>query len=280
MSTVAVYYAKGNKRSLMVADAAHTGLCAIGEKSVMRHSGEYDGVIADYAVFYGLGAGLDRVLRDYKQHATAVYIDLGYWGRRYKTRFDGHHKISVNNRHPTDYFQKHKHSPDRFLSLGVEIKPWREPGRNILVAGMSHKAAAAEGLEPLLWERNAVNELKQYTDRPIYFRPKPNCMRSRPIPGSIWQKSNSLSAGFNNVYAVLARHSNVAVDALIEGIPVYCEDGVASVMSIGELSQIDNIAYPDDRLQLMSDIAWCQFTPAEMAQGLPWKHLKSEGLIP
>ncbi len=280
MATVAVYYAKGNKRSTLIAEAAVKGLKRIGDKVVLRTSQQYTGVIADYAVFYGLSCGLKQIMQDYIAKATAVYIDLGYWARRYNGRYDGHHKISVNNRHPTAYFQKIQHSHQRFLGLGVEIKPWRKPGSNILVAGMSHKAAVAEGLAPLVWERDIINELKQYTDKPVRFRPKPNCMRSRPIPGSTWQKHKLLTVGFDDIHAVLARHSNVTVDALIEGLPVYCEEGIASVMGMSDIGQIEQAFYPDDRLQWAADAAWCQFTPEEMSEGLPWRHLKSEGIIP
>lgn len=280
MATVIVYYARGHKRSILMAQAAFAGLKRAGEKPVLKSSDDYRGVEAPYAVFYGLSNGLDSVMEAYKREATAVYIDLGYWRRRIRDRFDGYHKISVNSRHPTAYFQQRKHDKKRFLDLGLTLEPWRTGGRDILVAGMSHKAAIAEGLAPLDWERVVVSTLQTTTKRILRFRPKPNCCRTRPIAGTVWYKRQDQEAALNDVFAVVARHSNMCVDALVSGIPVFCEDGVASVMGLSDLSCIETPIYPDNREQWAADVAWTQFTPTEMATPLPWLHLKEEGLIP
>jgi hypothetical protein len=67
-------------------------------------------------------------------------------------------------------------------------------------------------------------------------------------------------------------HSNVAVDALLAGIPVNVAEGVARDFST-PLVHIETPRRPDDREQLMADIAYCQWLPAEMASGAAWRHL-------
>lgn len=281
MSSVSVFYAGGNKRSKTLAEAAYTGLLRIGERPVLRDSKSYARVESDYAVFYGLACGLDKIFKDYKAQATAVYIDLGYWHRRLRTRYDGYHKVVVNSRHPTAYFQNNKHDKRRFKELGLIVRPWQKAkAGKILLASMSQKAAIAEGLAPFAWERNALANILQHTERTITYRPKPNCPRARPLPGSHFDKKTSLPITLKGCHAVVTRQSNTAVDALINGVPVFCELGVSSVMGHSDLSLIESPRYPDNRQQWAEDIAWTQFTTAEISTGLPFSHLKNEGLIP
>lgn len=280
MAKVTVFYTKGQRRSMILAEAAYNGCKRIGEDVKIMEGNKYRGVDSDYAVFYGLSGGLPKVWNDYKVHAKAVYIDLGYYGRREGGRWDGYHKLSVNDRHPTEYFNKVQHGPERFLKLGLEIMPWREPGEEILVAGMSYKAAACEGIKGQEWERWAIAEIMKESNRKIRFRPKPNCPRSRPIKGTLWDNRRSVVMSFENVHALVTRHSNVACDALLHGIPVFSEYGIASTMGHREVSMIETPIYPDNREQFFYDLAYCQWTRAEIERGLPFKLLKSEGVLP
>lgn len=280
MAAVTVYYAPDNKRSKTLGEASYKGLKRIGEKVNIQTSTSYNGVNSEYAVFYGLSSGLHKIFNDYKRHGTAIYIDLGYWHRRIRTRYDGYHKIIVNSRHPTDYFQRLTHDSKRFKELHIKIVPWRKKDGPILLAGMSAKAAIAEDLPPFAWEKEALRRLLKLTDRPVIYRPKPNCIQSRPLPGAGYNKKGDLQIALQNCHAVVTRHSNTAVDAVLAGVPVFCMKGAASVMGHQDLSLIETPFYPDNRKQWASDLAWCQFTTAEIASGLPWRHLKDEGLIP
>ena len=280
MPSVSIYYAGGNKRSQVLAEAAYQGVRKAGDRAVVRDAASHRGVVSDYAVFYGFTPALRKIFLDYRRQATAVYIDLGYWYRRMKNRFDGYHKICVNNRHPTEYFQNVKHDSKRFKSLGLKIHPWLKTGRKIILAGMSQKAAIAEGLAPFAWEQDARREVQRHTSREIIYRPKPNCIHSRPLPRMGFDKRSSINRLLLDAHAVVTRHSNVAVDALLRGVPVFAQAGAASVLGLSDLSQIENPIFPNDREQWAADLAWCQFNVEEIASGLPWSHLKNEGLIP
>jgi hypothetical protein len=233
----------------------------------------------DVAIFYGLAAGLDRLFRDYRDRGlNAVYIDLGYWGRRKRTRFDGYHKLVVNSRHPTDYFQRRKHSPDRFAAHQVAIQPWRSSGDHILLAGMSAKAAAAEGMLPHVWERETIAYLRELTDRPIIYRPKPNWTDAKPLAGATFDRETPLEQALTNCHAVVTHHSNVAVDALLAGVPCVCLGGVASLLS-GKIDQIETLPTPDGREQWAADLAWTQWSVEEMQAGEAFRYLIDEELI-
>lgn len=259
----------------MAAGAQALGL-NFDHRSSLTYRGRPD---HDVAVFYGLAAGLDRVFRDYRdQGRKAVYIDLGYWGRRKRTRFDGYHKLSVNNRHPTDYFQSQPHSSDRFRQHGVAIRPWRQEGEHILLAGMSAKAAHAEGLLPHMWERETIAYLRELTRRPIIYRPKPNWADAKPLMGSIFDRETPLEDALTNCHAVVTHHSNVAVDALLAGVPCVCLGGVASLLA-SQIDEIERPATPAGRDQWAADLAWTQWSVDEMQDGRAFRYLLDEELI-
>lgn len=280
MATVAVYYAKSNHRSVLASQAAAFGLKKIGERVKLIECRSYKVVDADYAVHYGFADQLRQVYNDYKEQSTVVYMDLGYWNRRLRTRYDGYYKFAVNDRHPTAYFQNRKHDDSRLKELGVEIEPWRTGNENIIIAGLSEKAARAEGLDHQAWERQAYATIKRHTDKKIIYRPKPNCCRSRPIRGAGFDKRSTPRELFENAHAVVARHSNICVEALCAGVPVFVEAGVALPMAKTNLVRVESPLYPRNRRQWASDIAWTQFKLDEIKSGLPFVHLKEEGVIP
>ncbi len=77
----------------------------------------------------------------------------------------------------------------------------------------------------------------------------------------------------------MTHHSNVAVEAIMNGIPAICPIGVASVMAGHDLSQIEAPPMPEGREQWAADIAYCQWSLAEMQSGAAWRHLRREKLV-
>lgn len=280
MKSLIVYFAPSNHRSTLVGKALAAGIRARGGTVELKPSTSYRGTPThDAAIFYGLAQGCRQIFEDYRAKRRALYVDLGYWGRRKRTRWDGYHKIVLNSRHPTAYFQQHEHSADRFLSFGVPIQPWREDGRHILVVGMSAKAAYAEGLKPEEWERDTIARLAQLTKRPLVYRPKPNWPEAKKIAGASFERDQSLPEAFRECHAVVARHSNVAVDALLQGVPCICPHGAASVLSGHDLTQIESPPTPEGRLQWAADLAWTQWSLEEMQSGAAYRYLLAEELI-
>lgn len=281
MRKIGVFFAPGNHRSQLIARAmAHGVARASGQvflKSTVTHR---DDCQYDVAIFYGLAGGGQRILEDYRSRGRrAIYIDLGYWGRRIASRWDGYHKLALNSRHPTAYFQRRPKSAERFQHFRMPICPWRKSGRHILLIGMSAKAAGAEGFVAEQWERETVKRLREITDRPIIYRPKPNWTEARPIEGTIFGAGPSLRQALQGCHAVVAHHSNAAVDALLAGVPCVCPDGAASLLSAHDLAEIESPPTPDGREQWAYDLAWTQWSVAEMESGAAYRYLDEEGLL-
>lgn len=284
MSEVIIYQIPNHPRSTAVCQAFAAGIKKVGDKVRVVSSVGYRRPEADIAIFYGLANRLWRVMKDYsKPPRTAIYVDLGYWGRKDGGRFAGYHKISVNDRHPTGYFQKHVHDGSRAAAFGVKAEPWRNPDKlaPIVIAGMGPKGARAEGFNPGQWERDIIFQLRQVTQRPIVYRPKPNWLEARPIVGAKFDPPDAtpLEKQLLNCHALVSHHSNAGVEALVAGVPTFTTAGVALPLGIKRLADIDAPRQPEGREQWINDIAYCQWSVPEMAQGLPWRHLKDEGLV-
>ena len=281
---VVVYAALEKPRSRQIGEAMLHGLKRSGVPSSIQPMLSYRYPDADVAIFYGL---MRPILEGYKRVGRpAIYIDLGYWGRHEGGRRQGFHKLSLNSRHPTAYFQKRKHDAGRFNHFRVPIQPWKSRNEGyILLVGMSAKAAAAEGFRPEQWERQMVSEIRKYSDREIIYRPKPSWHAATTIPGTrrmIGVDGDIDKTHFRNCYAVVTHHSNAAIEGLLAGVPVFVWDGVATAPGKGscDISRIESPPTPTEREQWAYDIAWTQWNVAEMQSGQVWDYLKQEGLVP
>ena len=209
-----------------------------------------------------------------------IYLDLGYWHRRPAgKRWTGYHKFAINGFHPDEYFQQNN-PDDRWRASGFKMRKWHKDGKKVVVIGTSEKAAKVQGLEFQQWERETIARLREITDRKIIYRAKPNSREAKPIAGTQFSQTEPLDALFRNAHIVVMHHSNVAVDAMIWGVPIYCEEGVGRTMSLARLEDLDTPYYPEDRYQFLSDVAYCQWNCDEIAKGKPWRYYKDKGLLP
>jgi hypothetical protein len=282
---VHVYFVHST-RSRGIAEAFAKGCRLAGDRPRLIPEHEYRGDIEkepQVAAFYGLNGQLAKIFNDYRRtRRTVVFADLGYFGRRVGGRYVGYHKITVNDRHPTAYFQRVKHDRAR-RAFGIEVKPWQRSGEAILLAGMGDKAAQAVGLAPAQWEQEMIVKLSRVSKRTIIYRPKPSWDGAERLNGAEFSpKSDDISRVLPQAHCVVTHHSNVGVDALIAGVPVFTWEGAAMPLSLQDISRIEEPLRPDDhaREQWLNDLHYCQWSVDEIAKGLPWAHLKNEGLIP
>lgn len=279
---VAVYRWPSHYRSKIISNAMFRGIRACGDDPAILDANTYKPGQAHVAVFYGFQNNMRNAFELQKKcGGHAVYIDLGYFGRHAGGRWKGYHKISVDARHPTKYFQRRQHDHARFESHGIPIREWRPPGKNIIVAGMSRKAAEAEGFRFLEWEKKTIKSLQRVTDRPIVYRPKPSDRSSnKPIPGfGYCDPARPVDHFLKEAYCVVTHHSNVAIDAILYGVPAIVFGGVAVPMGSQSLKEIDNLPRLSGRDCWAANIAWTQFNISEMEKGLPWRIIKTEGLL-
>lgn len=145
--------------------------------------------------------------------------------------------------------------PTRFSKLNIKIMPWRKKGDKILVCPPDRIFADLIGLNVAVWLTDVIATLKQNTDRKIVIR-----TRHSSVP---------LQKHIRDSYAVVTHMSNIAVDAIIDGVPVFLTgESAASPMALSDLTKIEEPNYPDNRRQWASVLANNQWTPDEIASGL------------
>ena len=271
-------YEYDNKRSVMVANAVMQGCRKLGINCQVQSTSKYRYPDSDVAIFYGYGERLRKIMADYKtQGKIAVAVDIGYFGR--KKGKDGYHRISVNDRHPDKYFQKTKHPDDRLRKFNINLKPYRKNGKHILLGGMSAKAAGVYGYKANEFEKKTLVELRKNSGRKIVYRPKPSWNKAIPLAGASFSK-NDLDYDLRDCHAVVVNHSNLAIDALIGGVPVFTRVGcVATPMGLQDLTKIESPYYPEDRYQWLCDVCYCQYNLEEISEGMLIKYLEKEGFL-
>jgi hypothetical protein len=215
----------------------------------------------------------------------AVYVDIGYFKRRdIFDRYEDYQRFAINDRHPTAYFQRVKHGPDRAVAHSIPMRATMNQGRKIVVCGMSTKASRFDYVEG--WTEQAIVEIRKHTDRPIVYRPKPQRRKYGqlpPIAGTEYSDPvlRRLEQELQDAWAVVSHHSNAGLDALIAGVPCFQPEGVASVLGLSDLSKIEQPLLPsyEERRQLINDVCYTQWNAGEIDEGLAWRHFKDEGLL-
>lgn len=281
-----IFYLNDNGRARHVCEAFESGCRRHGQAMRVKRVTAYRAPEADVAVFYGLWEQLRTIHRDYiAAGRKAVLVDLGYWGRVWNgDKLAGYHRLVVNGLHATGYFQRLRHVPERFNRFNIRRRKFApRGGGHVLLCGMSAKAAWVYGMEPQEWERRAVEVLKRHTDREIRYRPKQSWKDATPIEGTTWSPDQDLlgPAQLAGCSAVVTHHGNSALDALIEGVPVFAIDGIASALADSDLARIETPGLPgeDERDQLLFDAAWTQWRIPEIRDGSAWQYLRDEGLL-
>lgn len=283
---VVVYMDPPNGRSVIVCEAMAKGIHRIGDRVRLRRAEEYAGPEGDVAVFYGLRDPMRRVRNEHKREGkSTVQIDLGYWHRkRYPGDVQGYHKVSVGGSQAMHLLHADV-SSDRFESFGIEPRSFQpiDDSKSVLLIGLSKKAAWAYDLEFERWEREKCHALHDYTTRSIIYRPKPGAdgYADRSLADAYSSPAKTpVERALTDTHMAVMRHSNVAIDALIAGVPFYTEDGLASGWST-PIEEVECPRFPTDRerQKILNRVAYAQWNVQEMEEGKVWEFLREGGYV-
>lgn len=148
----------------------------------------------------------------------------------------------------------------RLCRLDIKLEPWRKDGGHILICPPDAIFSELMGFDAGDWLRYATQEVRAHTDRPITIRDR----RSR-VP---------LENDFCDCWALVTYHSNVAVEAVCAGIPVFVTGfGAAKPMGLSDLAEIEYPAMPDWRAEWAASLSNNQWTLDEITAGMAWREL-------
>lgn len=166
---------------------------------------------------------------------------------------------------------RNAHSPsDRWLQLGFEVLEWQTGGDRVVLGGQVPGDMTCEGVDLKVWYREAVEAISAQTDLPIYFKPHP---MARAYEGPQGVPVTDTIAG---AAKVVVYSSNLAVDAVMRGVPTVVVSPVAMAWPVTGhgLEAVGTVPKPE-RAQWLADLAYAQWTLAEIRAGECWAHLRS-----
>lgn len=214
------------------------------------------------AAFYGVEPPTLQAWKDVQAAGeTFWYVDNGYFRSTYQG--GNYFRITKNAEQHTGIGQS---DGRRFAELGIEIQPWRE-GEEILIALQTDWWYERHGLTRQRWLDDVLARVSG-TGRKIRIRGK-------PVRG---HKEPPLAADLKRAWCVIAYSSNVAVDALMAGIPAFCTcPGSAGYTLSGCFLSSGGLApyRSPHRREWAEVLADNQWTVEEIRSGLAWEMLNA-----
>lgn len=208
----------------------------------------------DTSIVWGILRGSDQIIKTCAENKLTWYhIDHAYTQRGHEK---GNYRMSKDFINGTEVREI---GGDRREMFNFEMRNWTRGGRHILVCPPSKAIMQFLGAEQ--WLEQTIKELRRFTDREIRIRDKKKAIMS----------GTSLKEDLINCHAVVTHLSNVAIDAVLFGIPVFVNTlSAAWQVSSGVMSNIENPAYPDREVWINS-LMYQQFKMEEFASGEVWK---------
>lgn len=162
-------------------------------------------------------------------------------------------------------------------TLNLTLKPWRTQGNHILICLQRDTGWSMKGVEMIPWAINIIQQIRQYSDRPIVLRPHPKY----PVnPADFARFKNirmttnpTLQQDVENAWAAVFFNSSSCVAPVLAGVPVFANDEscVAWAVANKNLRDIENPQMPV-REPWLWDLSACHWTDDESRDGLIYKH--------
>ena len=214
---------------------------------------------------YGTLRGLDVIWGHLaKSSLDWWYGDNGYLrpSNHAEEDYSGYYRLGFKSRFG---FSVAEPRYDRLERLGIHLKPWRSSNKGyVLVCPSPKDHKKIWGHNSVNWENATVRRLGQIAPKlkiVVSYKPLSDerCPETQP----------PLSELLGGARAVVTWDSNVAVDALIAGVPIFVR-GPHPASNIGnqDLRQIEQPVCPDFRRSFLATLAANQWTLDEFRSGL------------
>ena len=213
------------------------------------------------------GTGTPGIIRaSWSSNRTFYYIDNGYFNPYQKEW------MRVIKNHVHDIRPLIIRPRDRMAQFNFNLKPMRTRGQRIILAPPSSKSLSLWGLDFDVWLDQTLKTIKKYTNRPISVRLK------RP---RFERTANDTIEDYlaNDCHCLVTYNSVAAVDALINGVPVFTlGPNAAGILGLSDLSKIETPRIPSmsERLDWLSHLSYSQFTQTEISNGTAWRILNNQ----
>ena len=196
-------------------------------------------------------------------------------------------KMAINGINRDADFANHVFDDKRWPLFKLELKPWQQTGNVIVICGQHHNSEQWKGLPKLnSWVEQQIKIIRKYCDKPIVVRPHPrnpfnfdekkypHVRVNLPKRDHSTYDDTDFKKILRSTWAVVNHSSNPAIEAVINGIPVFVsESSLCHDVGNTNVADILHPALPA-RQNWANRMAYGEWTAEEIGQGLPWKRIR------
>jgi hypothetical protein len=156
------------------------------------------------------------------------------------------------------------------------LKPWKESGNYILLCGQVRGDASVRHIDIHRWLKNMEHLCRAtYPEARVRYRPHPIEVQRKSYKTlkGVELSTRSLEEDLAEAAVCITYSSNVGVDAVLAGVPVIAVDPGSMVYHLAS-HNINEPPVRPNRTQWAHNMAYCQWTFDEIANGDAWEHLK------
>ncbi len=259
-----------------------SSLIASGEDVRVNEDTNADVAVIWSVLWRGRMEGYKKIWDKYRNSGRPVIV-LEVGGLKRNHSF----KIGINGINRDADFANQEFDDKRWPLFGHTLKPWNPTGDIIVICGQHDASEQWKGLPRMeQWIKQQITEIRKYTTRPILVRPHPrnqinfkeneftNVHVRHPKRDYKTYDDTDFKATLERTWAVVNHSSNPAMEAVINGVPVFVsESSLCHDVGNIKLSDINTPAMPN-RLGWAQKLAYTEWFPNEIEQGLPWVRLK------
>lgn len=264
-----------SSRGSMMLDAMLASAWGEGVRTTPSHT--YKGA-SEWLLVWSLGHPYrkDAFNRHKAAGGRVITMDLGYWRRYLEPKTGALMRLSIDAPHPQDLLWSVT-DPSRFQMYEIPITDDYDPDGPVVIVGMGTKGAAVVDYRFGAFEERALAMVRErWPERQVIYRPKVKYPRPvHQMPGADKTvEGGDLADVIRGASLVICQHSNSAVDAIAQGIPVLVEDGAAVALVGSGIDREPVVFSAEQRRAFFQAIAWWQWTPTEAKAGQVWRFIR------
>ncbi len=278
---ISVFPSYGSLNSKPVFDAFIENLRNKKEDfQIGKHSHDTDVAVIWSVLWQGRMRSNLSIWKEFKASGKPVVV-LEVGGIKRNTTW----KMGINGINRDADFANQQYSKDRWKKFGIELKPWKHSGKNIIICGQHDSSEQWKDLPKMnTWLLEQVTQIKKITDKKIIIRPHPRNMINIKMAGVETQiprrdpntyDDTDFTKQLENAYAVVNHSSNPAMQAVFNGVPVFTSPSSLSYdVANKDYSKLQSPDTPD-RDEWAHRLCHTEWWLDEIKEGKPWERIRN-----
>lgn len=279
---IAIFPINGSLNSKPVFAAFLEHLRAKGEKVSINKDEDCDVAVIWSVLWSGRMSANRKIWNNFQErNKPVVVMEVG--GLKRNSTW----KMGINGINRDADFANDIFDDKRWPKFNIEIKPWKQTGDTIIICGQHDTSHQWRG-KPIMadWIEQQIIEIRKYSSRPILIRPHPrnifdfnekkykDIRIEKPRRDTSTYDDTDFKKTLNSAWSVINHSSNPAMEAVINGIPVFVsESSLCHDVGNHSLTKIENPIMPE-RQQWANKLAYTEWTVSEIREGLPWQRIR------